>query len=110
MRRRAAASSPASTPRSAGLIDELGGLQLALNIAKAKAGIDESRPGRAPPLSRPNPTAGRRSWTACCGWPASTPRVPTVRAPREVRETLARFGIVGRPGNVRLPPLPPLWR
>ena len=35
---------------------------------------------------------------------------PTVRAPREVRDTLARFGIVARPGNVRLPPLPPLWR
>jgi protease-4 len=33
-----------------------------------------------------------------------------VRAPREVRDTLARFGIVARPGNVRLPPLPPLWR
>ena len=29
--------------KNAGLIDELGGLQLALNIAKAKAGIDESR-------------------------------------------------------------------
>ena len=27
-----------------------------------------------------------------------------------LRETLARFGIVARPGNVRLPPLPPLWR
>ena len=35
---------------------------------------------------------------------------PTVRAPREVRDTLAHFGIVARPGNVRLPPLPPLWR
>ena len=35
---------------------------------------------------------------------------PTVRAPREVREALARVGIVGRTGNVRLPPLPPLWR
>jgi protease-4 len=35
---------------------------------------------------------------------------PTVSVPREVRETLARFGIVAHPGNVRLPPLPPLWR
>ena len=26
------------------------------------------------------------------------------------RESLARLGIAGRPGNVRLPPLPPLWR
>jgi protease-4 len=30
--------------------------------------------------------------------------------PREVREALAKFGIAARPGNVRLPPLPPLWR
>ena len=29
--------------KKAGLIDELGGLQLALNIAKAKGGIDEAR-------------------------------------------------------------------
>src|SRR6201999_2077547 len=27
-----------------GLVDELGGLQLALNIARAKAGIDEAKP------------------------------------------------------------------
>ncbi len=30
--------------------------------------------------------------------------------PREVREALVRFGVATRPGNVRLPPLPPLWR
>ena len=96
--------------KKAGLIDELGGLQLALNIAKAKAGIDESRQVELRRLSaRLRPLAeGHRS--RCCGWPASTPQGPTVRAPREVRETLARFGIVARPGNVRLPPLPPLWR
>ncbi len=29
--------------KQAGLVDELGGLQLALNIAKAKAGIEETR-------------------------------------------------------------------
>ena len=31
-------------------------------------------------------------------------------SPQQVREALARIGIVARPGNVRLPPLPPLWR
>ena len=95
--------------KQAGLIDELGGLQLALSIAKAKAGIDESRQVelRAFP---PENDRWQKVVDACCAWPASTPRGPTIRAPREVRETLARFGIAARPGNVRLPPLPPLWR
>src|SRR5476649_75040 len=64
--------------KRAGLVDELGGLQLAFSIAKAKAGIDA--------------------------------KGPQIRAPKEVREALARVGIYSRPGNVRLPPLPPLWR
>ncbi|MGE3650729.1 MAG: signal peptide peptidase SppA [Reyranellaceae bacterium] len=95
--------------KKAGLIDELGGLQLALNIAKAKAGIDESRQVE---LHAYPPESDR--------WQKVVDRLlrlagidadgPTVRAPREVRDTLARFGIVARPGNVRLPPLPPLWR
>ena len=95
--------------KKAGLIDELGGLQLALNIAKAKGGIDESRQVE---LRAYPPDSDR--------WQKVVDRLlrlagidadgPTVRAPREVRDTLARFGIVARPGNVRLPPLPPLWR
>jgi protease-4 len=95
--------------KKVGLVDELGGLQLALNIAKAKAGIDESRHIEV----RPFPPESDR-------WQKILDRVlrlagidamgPTIRAPREVRETLARFGIGVRPGNVRLPPLPPLWR
>jgi protease-4 len=95
--------------KRAGLIDELGGLQLALNIAKAKAGIDESRQVEL----RSYPPESDR-------WQKVVERLlklagidaagPSMRAPREVRETLARFGIVARPGNVRLPPLPPLWR
>ena len=88
----------------------MGGLALAISIAKAKAGLDE---GRVVELRR---------------FPADSDRfqrlfervlqmagidqtgAPVLRAPREVREALARFGIVARPGNVRLPPLPPLWR
>ena len=35
---------------------------------------------------------------------------PQIRAPKEVRDALARVGVYSRPGNVRLPPLPPLWR
>jgi protease-4 len=93
--------------KRAGLVDELGGLHLALSIAKAKAGIDESRPIQV----RLFPDEGDR-------WHRLLDRVlrladveaPSIRAPREVRETLSRLGIAGRPGNVRLPPLPPLWR
>jgi protease IV len=95
--------------KKAGLVDELGGLQLALNIAKAKAGIDESRQVEIHRF----PAESER-------WQKVLERVlrlggldtmgPSLRAPREVREALARFGIVARPGNVRLPPLPPLWR
>ncbi len=94
--------------KRAGLVDELGGLQLALSIAKAKAGIDESRGIEI----RRYPIEGDR-------WQKVIDRVlrltgidargPQLRAPREVRDTLARLGIVARPGNVRLPPLPPLW-
>lgn len=94
--------------KRAGLVDELGGLQLALSIAKAKAGIDETRPVE---IHRYPDEQDR--------WYRLVDRLfkltgvstgPTVRAPREVREALARLGIVARPGNVRLPPLPPLWR
>jgi protease-4 len=93
--------------KRAGLIDELGGLHLALSIAKTKAGIDESRPVQV----RLFPDEGDR-------WHKLIDRVlrlaeveaPSIRAPREIRETLSRLGIAGRPGNVRLPPLPPLWR
>jgi protease IV len=94
--------------KQAGLVDELGGLQLALQIAKAKAGIDEGQPIRV----RPFPPENDR-------WQKLADRVmrlagvdshaPMLKAPRELRDALARFGISSRPGNVRLPPLPPLW-
>jgi protease-4 len=95
--------------RRAGLVDELGGLHLALSIAKAKAGIDEGQPIRV----RRFPAEDDRFQKVLdrvlklVGVEA---RSPVIRAPREIREMLARFGVAGRPGNVRLPPLPPLWR
>ena len=95
--------------RQAGLVDELGGLALAISIAKAKAGIDEIRPVE---LRRFPADSGRfqrllERVLQIAG--IDQTRSPAIRAPREVRETLARFGIVARPGNVRLPPMPPLW-
>jgi protease-4 len=95
--------------KKAGLIDELGGLQLALDIAKAKGGIDESRQVelRAYP---PDSDRWQKIVDRLLKMAGIDADGPTVRAPREVRDTLARFGVVARPGNVRLPPLPPLWR
>lgn len=95
--------------KAVGLVDELGGLQLALDIAKTKAGIDGSHQvelRRFPAEQDP----WQRIVDRLLHLTAVDARGPVLHAPREVRETLARFGVVARPGNVRLPPLPPLWR
>ena len=94
--------------KRAGLVDELGGLQLALNIAKAKAGIEESK--RIEVRRYPDELDRWQRVIEKLFQMASIHAGSTVRLPREVRETLARFGVTLRPGNVRLPPLPPLWR
>jgi len=94
--------------KQAGLVDDLGGLQLALSIAKAKAGIDEAR--RIEIRRYPDESDRWQMMLEKLLRLASVDAGPTVRLPREVRETLARFGVAVRPGNVRLPPLPPLWR
>lgn len=92
--------------KQAGLVDELGGLALAVAIAKAKAGIDDARPVEL----RRFPSESER-------WQRLIERFLTLSStktratmPREWREALARLGIPTHPGNVRLPPLPPLWR
>lgn len=95
--------------RQMGLVDELGGLSRALDLAKAKAGLG---PARVVELRR-FPVDDNR-------WQKMLDRIlrlsgpvvtaPTARLPREMREALAQLGISARPGNVRLPPLPPLWR
>jgi protease-4 len=95
--------------QKAGLIDELGGLQLALNIAKAKGGIDESRQVELR-LYPPDSDRWQKVMDRLLRLAGIDAAGPTIRAPREVRDTLARLGIVARPGNVRLPPMPPLWR
>jgi protease-4 len=94
--------------KRAGLVDELGGLQLALSIAKAKAGIDEAKPIEVRRFPADNDRWQRLLGRALklAGLDAKGPQI---RAPKEVREALARVGVYSRPGNVRLPPLPPLW-
>jgi protease-4 len=94
--------------KRAGLIDELGGLQLALSIAKAKAGIDETKPIEVRRFPADN-DRWQRLLDRALKLTGLDAKGPQIRAPKEVREALARVGIYSRPGNVRLPPLPPLW-
>ncbi len=95
--------------KRAGLVDELGGLELALGIARAKAGIDESHTieVRRFPIDNDRWQKVLDRVLKLTGMDARGPRISV---PREVRETLTRFGVFSRPGNVRLPPMPPLWR
>jgi len=95
--------------KRAGLVDELGGLQLALSIAKAKAGIDEGQPIRVRRFPAESDRV-QKIVDRVLRLVGVDTRAPTIRAPREIREALARLGISARQGNVRLPPLPPLWR
>ena len=95
--------------RNAGLVDELGGLQLALSIAKAKAGIEDARPIRVRRFPAED-DRWRRIADRVMRLVGVEARGPAIRAPREIREALARFGVASHSGTVRLPPLPPLWR
>ena len=73
---------------------------------KTKAGIDDAQPVQL----RRFPGEAER-WERLLERLLSFSSVEhRVRLPREVREALAQLGISPRPGNVRLPPLPPLWR
>jgi protease IV len=92
--------------KQAGLVDELGGLPLAVAIAKAKAGIDDVRTVEL----RRFPAEEDR-WQKLIERLIGMSSIGTrTQTSREVRELMARFGIATHPGNVRLPPLPPLWR
>jgi protease-4 len=95
--------------RAAGLVDELGGLQSALDLAKAKAGLASEQHVELQrfPLERNRLQRIIERLIRLTGLDA---RGPQIRAPREVRDVLAKIGLSTRPGNVRLPPLPPLWR
>ena len=94
----------------AGLVDELGGLALAVGIARAKAGIGETQPVEIRRFPADSDRLSRLIDRLFGMTGLDGVRAPTLRAPREVRDALARLGLVARPGNVRLPPLPPLWR
>ena len=71
----AAGSGPAPTPRHRGLVDELGGLDLAVDLAREKAGLPADAPARVfphtspldrlrPPESSEDRTAAHTRWDA----------------------------------------------
>ena len=105
---RAAACFSGVDAKQAGLVDELGGLQLALQIAKAKAGIDEAPADpRAPLPARERPLAEARRSRDAARWRRFA-RADAQGAARAAR-CAGAIRHCRRPGNVRLPPLPPLW-
>jgi protease-4 len=94
--------------KRAGLVDDLGGLQLAFSIAKEKAGIAGARPIEVERFPAED-DRWQRIADRLVRLAGIASKGPEIRAPREVRELLARFGLSAHRGNVRLPPLPPLW-
>lgn len=95
--------------KAAGLVDELGGLTLAIAFAKAKAGIDAARDvhvRRFPaPKSRLEEVlellSGQRAEQATRG---EMQRVTT-----EISRRLGNLPLTWQAEALRLPPLPPLW-
>ena len=83
-------------------------LALAQLTAKAKAGIDETR--KVEIRRYPDETDRIQRIVDSLLKLVGVTATPSMGMPREVREALAKFGVATRPGNVRLPPLPPLWR
>ncbi|MCW5747974.1 MAG: signal peptide peptidase SppA [Alphaproteobacteria bacterium] len=97
--------------KTAGLVDELGGLDRAIALAKSRAGIDASRevslkryPAEKEPLERLldlvlGGKAPRMAMASDAGAPA-----------RLLARRLGELGLTWRAESLRLPPLPPLWR
>lgn len=95
--------------KTAGLVDELGGLTLAIAYAKAKAGIDAARETHVRRYPAPKGrleqlldiASGRRSELAMRG---EMQRVTT-----EISRRLGDLPLNWQAEAMRLPPLPPLW-
>lgn len=95
--------------KAAGLVDELGGLTLAIAFAKAKAGIDAARethvrryPAPKSPIEQLLEIAsGRRAEVAA--------RAEMHRVTSEISRRLGDLPLAWQADAMRLPPLPPLW-
>ncbi|MBX3501858.1 MAG: signal peptide peptidase SppA [Alphaproteobacteria bacterium] len=95
--------------KAAGLVDELGGLTLAIAFAKAKAGIDAARETHVRRYPAPKGRieqilellTGRRAEMAARG---EMRRVTT-----EISRRLGDLPLTWQAEAMRLPPLPPLW-
>ncbi|MGE0422927.1 MAG: signal peptide peptidase SppA [Reyranellaceae bacterium] len=95
--------------KAAGLVDELGGLHLAIAFAKAKAGIDAAREVHVRRYPAPKGrieqildlVSGRRTELAA--------RTEMQRMTMEISRRLGNLPLTWQAEAMRLPPLPPLW-
>ena len=95
--------------KAAGLVDELGGLHLAIAFAKAKAGIDAARETHVRRYPAPKSrieqllelVSGRRAEFAARG--------EMQRMTTEISRRLGNLPLTWQAEAMRLPPLPPLW-
>lgn len=95
--------------KAAGLVDELGGLTLAIAFAKAKAGIDAARDVHVRRFPAPKGRidqilellTGQRAEAAA--------RAEMQRVTTEISRRLGDLPLTWQADAMRLPPLPPLW-
>ncbi|MBM3620354.1 MAG: signal peptide peptidase SppA [Alphaproteobacteria bacterium] len=95
--------------KAAGLVDELGGLTLAIAFAKAKAGIDAARDVHVRRFPAPKGrieqlmelVSGQRAELAA--------RAELRRVTTEISRRLGDLPLAWQAEAMRLPPLPPLW-
>jgi protease-4 len=95
--------------KAAGLVDELGGLTLAIAFAKAKAGIDAARETHVRRYPAPRSRieqimellTGQRAEMAA--------RSEMQRMTTEISRRLGDLPLTWQAEAMRLPPLPPLW-
>ncbi len=98
--------------RAAGLVDEIGGLNRAITLAKTRAGIDAAREVRVRRYPAEKDTLERIAELFFGGGkrPKVTVATDAGATARALTQHLNGLGLYWRADAMRLPPLPPLWR
>ncbi len=96
--------------KKAGLVDELGGLTLAIGFAKARAGIDAGRDVQIRRFPAERSRIDRVVDLVTGKHAKAVARAETRRMVAAVETHLGGLPLAWRPSALRLPPLAPLWR